>query len=420
MKHLTVIALAGAVSAGLLAIGCENMGGSKGQSTSGQQADRDRGVNAGTGGTAGSGSRTGTGAAGTGAGTTTGRVGIGTDAGTAAGPVGGGTGSGTRVTPDVGTGTGAGTGAGTDVGTTDDADGGTDAGGSSDAGAADVSVAVAADTSAGGAAAGDDAAGDDAADDAVTAAGDDAAGDAKAGQAAVARIMPSKAPGMDDVAGTVTFTPAEHGVMVHAEITGLSPNGTHGFHVHQKGDLSAPDLASAGPHFDPGDKGTHGGPETDKRHEGDLGNLKADADGKATYHETIHGLSLTGESSIIGKSVIIHEKADDLKTDPAGNSGPRIAGGVIERQGAATGSDPNTEAETAAGTEGGTGGNSEAGGAAAEGEGEGEAEGGVNTDANTDQAGTGDRTEGPDDGVASEQQEPLGEKDANNPAKRRD
>ena len=147
---------------------------------------------------------------------------------------------------------------------------------------------------------------------------------------ATATVEPSKAPGQDNVAGTVTFTPAGNGVKVHAEITGLTPNGKHGFHIHEKGDLSAPDLASAGTHFNPGGH-KHGGPDAAERHGGDLGNLEADANGKATYDATIQGITLDeGATGIIGKSVIVHEKADDLKSDPSGNSGARIGGGVIK------------------------------------------------------------------------------------------
>ena len=155
-----------------------------------------------------------------------------------------------------------------------------------------------------------------------------------AAKSATATLEPSKAPGQDNVAGTVTFTPAGNGVKVHAEITGLTPNGKHGFHIHEKGDLSAPDLMSAGSHFNPGGH-KHGGPEATERHGGDLGNLEADGTGKATYDATVQGLTLdSGPNGIVGKSVVVHEKADDLKSDPSGNSGARIGGGVIKAGGA--------------------------------------------------------------------------------------
>jgi hypothetical protein len=73
----------------------------------------------------------------------------------------------------------------------------------------------------------------------------------------------------------------------------------------------------------------HGGPTTTERHEGDLGNIEADSSGKA--HIDWKGqMSMSGADSIIGKSVVVHEKEDDLKTDPSGNSGARLACGAIE------------------------------------------------------------------------------------------
>ena len=170
----------------------------------------------------------------------------------------------------------------------------------------------------------------DAAKDATTAA--DTGKSNRGGRgAAHATIEPSKAPGQDDVKGTVRFTPADKGVRVRAEITGLEPNSKHGFHIHDKGDLSAPDLMSAGGHFNPAMK-KHGGPHAAEHHAGDLGNLEADDKGKATYDAVAEGITLDdSKTGIIGKSVIVHAKADDLKTDPAGDSGARIAGGVIER-----------------------------------------------------------------------------------------
>jgi len=129
------------------------------------------------------------------------------------------------------------------------------------------------------------------------------------------------------VAGTVTFTKVGDDVQVVADITGLKP-GKHGFHIHEKGDCSAADAASAGAHFNP-TQHKHGGPMTTERHGGDLGNIEADASGKA--HLDWKGkMSLSGADSIIGKSVVVHEKEDDLKTDPSGNSGARQACGAIE------------------------------------------------------------------------------------------
>ena len=81
------------------------------------------------------------------------------------------------------------------------------------------------------------------------------------------------------VSGTVTFTPVADGVQVHAEIAGLTP-GKHGFHVHEFGDCSAADASSAGAHFNPTNQ-PHAGPDAAARHEGDMGNVEADASGNA-------------------------------------------------------------------------------------------------------------------------------------------
>jgi Cu-Zn family superoxide dismutase len=132
------------------------------------------------------------------------------------------------------------------------------------------------------------------------------------------------------VSGTVTFTEVADGVQVHAEITGLAP-GNHGFHVHEFGDCSAADATSAGGHFNPTNK-PHAGPDATERHVGDMGNVEADASGKATLEYVDHQISLTNDQqSAIGRSVVVHAKADDLKSQPAGDSGARIACGVIGR-----------------------------------------------------------------------------------------
>jgi superoxide dismutase, Cu-Zn family len=129
------------------------------------------------------------------------------------------------------------------------------------------------------------------------------------------------------VTGTVTFTKIDDGVRVVADVEGLTP-GEHGFHIHEFGDCSAADATSAGGHFNPA-KHPHAGPDAEMRHEGDLGNLIADASGKAHYGRVDKELKLAGEHSILGRSVIVHEKVDDFKTQPTGNAGARVACGVI-------------------------------------------------------------------------------------------
>ena len=143
-------------------------------------------------------------------------------------------------------------------------------------------------------------------------------------QKAVAVLHPTQG---GNVSGTVTFTKVNGGVHVVADVEGLTP-GEHGFHVHEFGDCSAPDATSAGGHFNP-DGNLHAGPGAKHRHEGDLGNITADANGKAHYDVVDTQLSFDGRHSIIGRSVIVHEKADDLKTQPTGNAGARVACGVI-------------------------------------------------------------------------------------------
>jgi Cu-Zn family superoxide dismutase len=142
---------------------------------------------------------------------------------------------------------------------------------------------------------------------------------------ATAVLSPTKG---HDVKGTVTFTQESTGLRVVADITGLKP-GEHGFHVHEKGDCSAPDASSAGGHFNPTGM-PHGGPNSEKHHLGDLGNLTADASGHAHLDTVFTFLALSGTNSIVGHSVIVHEGKDDLTSQPTGNAGARVACGVIE------------------------------------------------------------------------------------------
>jgi Cu-Zn family superoxide dismutase len=144
---------------------------------------------------------------------------------------------------------------------------------------------------------------------------------------ATATLAPTKD---SAVSGKVSFAQQGEQVLVEARISGLTP-GLHGFHVHERGNCTAPDGSSAGPHFNP-HSGAHGGPESSSRHAGDLGNIEAGANGVAVYRAEVRGISLgTGVDSIIGRSVIVHEKPDDLSSQPAGNSGARLACGLISK-----------------------------------------------------------------------------------------
>jgi Cu-Zn family superoxide dismutase len=133
--------------------------------------------------------------------------------------------------------------------------------------------------------------------------------------------------GSSQVKGVVQFTVTDDGVEIRGEITGLTP-GKHGFHIHEFGDCSSGEAKCAGGHFNP-DKKMHGGPDSENRHVGDLGNLTADDSGKAVIQMKDKLIALSGPHSIIGRAVIIHAKPDDLKSQPAGDAGDRIAGGVV-------------------------------------------------------------------------------------------
>lgn len=126
------------------------------------------------------------------------------------------------------------------------------------------------------------------------------------------------------VAGDVMFAERQGVIRVEARVAGLSP-GEHGFHIHEIGDCSAPDASSAKGHYNPAGK-SHGHHDSDNRHGGDLPNLTANAQGEAHFVADLKGLTL---SEISGRSVVIHADPDDYKSQPAGNSGKRIACGVI-------------------------------------------------------------------------------------------
>lgn len=145
--------------------------------------------------------------------------------------------------------------------------------------------------------------------------------------AATARLQSAEG---QSVEGTVRLRETEQGVQLQATITGLSP-GKHGFHIHEKGDCSAPDFSSAGGHFNPtGEK--HGAPTDQPHHYGDFGNIEANEDGVATVTVTDPEITLREgeEGSIVGKAVVVHDKPDDLKSQPSGAAGDRVACGVIE------------------------------------------------------------------------------------------
>ncbi|HLU65946.1 MAG TPA: superoxide dismutase family protein [Kofleriaceae bacterium] len=154
-----------------------------------------------------------------------------------------------------------------------------------------------------------------------------AAGEA---QTAAAELKPAEG---SKVSGTVTFTEKDGQVEVALDLQGLTP-GDHGFHVHENGDCSAPDFKSAGDHFNPaGDP--HGSPDDPaaKHHAGDFGNITAGEDGTVKTTKTVDFITVAeGERSVVGRAVVVHEKADDLKSQPSGDAGGRIACGVVEKK----------------------------------------------------------------------------------------
>lgn len=127
--------------------------------------------------------------------------------------------------------------------------------------------------------------------------------------------------------GVATFTEENGTVKIRVVLTGAPP-GVHGIHIHETGDCSAEDFTSAGGHFNP-DGHEHGAPEAEVHHAGDLGNLEVLEDGTCTYEIESSDLTVAeGTHSVVGKAVIVHEKADDF-TQPTGAAGSRIACGVV-------------------------------------------------------------------------------------------
>jgi len=149
-----------------------------------------------------------------------------------------------------------------------------------------------------------------------------AAGNSKKARATIEARSGSK------ITGTATFEEMRDDVHVTVEIAGATP-GEHGVHIHEKGDCSALDASSAGPHFNPAGH-AHGAPGAPMHHAGDFGNITIGPDGKGTLSLMSHDINLKGgPKSVRGRAIVIHEKPDDLKGQPAGNAGARIGCGVI-------------------------------------------------------------------------------------------
>ena len=130
--------------------------------------------------------------------------------------------------------------------------------------------------------------------------------------------------------GKATFLEANGKVKLTVMISGAEP-GTHAVHLHEKGDCTAPDGASAGGHWNPSQE-NHGKWATAPFHHGDIGNVEVGANGKGTLTLTTDLWTIGGapETDVVGKAVIVHAKADDFTTQPTGNAGGRVGCGVVK------------------------------------------------------------------------------------------
>ena len=130
--------------------------------------------------------------------------------------------------------------------------------------------------------------------------------------------------------GTATLTQIGDGVRLSVRAANL-PMGAHGIHIHQTGQCAAPDFASAGGHWNPAGR-QHGKDNPAGMHHGDLPNILVGANGEGSLEYTLPSVPLAGAAGVLdadGAALVIHAAADDYRTDPSGNSGARIACGVL-------------------------------------------------------------------------------------------
>jgi len=145
--------------------------------------------------------------------------------------------------------------------------------------------------------------------------------------AAPSRAVASLVDAQGKEVGTATLLPAGTGIRLAVQVNGL-PAGEHGIHVHAVGKCEAPKFESAGSHWNPADK-KHGLDNPAGAHAGDMPNLTVDADGRGIVNATIADMTVAQLLDSDGAAVVVHAKKDDQKTDPSGDSGDRIACGVL-------------------------------------------------------------------------------------------
>lgn len=126
----------------------------------------------------------------------------------------------------------------------------------------------------------------------------------------------------------ITLEETPKGIIITAEVFGLRPGSVHGFHIHEKGECKGPDFKSAGDHLNPTHH-QHNAPTAESKHLGDMGNIVANDKGVAKTEVVIPAEEGVKLSALTGKAIILHDKPDDLSSQPAGNAGDRLACGII-------------------------------------------------------------------------------------------